>query len=113
MIRRPPRSTLFPYTTLFRSEAGGIPGGRGHLIDHDLAALGVREGAGHGVVGGQGDGGRGGARPGGGRSGRREGARAQARGAGQGWEEPAGGEGGRYRGGAGALKKKVGGGGVG
>src|SRR2546430_7204528 len=23
MIRRPPRSTLFPYTTLFRSEAGG------------------------------------------------------------------------------------------
>src|SRR5690349_21997573 len=24
MIRRPPRSTLFPYTTLFRSEAKGI-----------------------------------------------------------------------------------------
>src|SRR2546428_8472173 len=24
MIRRPPRSTLFPYTTLFRSEVGGI-----------------------------------------------------------------------------------------
>src|SRR2546427_4861393 len=24
MIRRPPRSTLFPYTTLFRSEAGGF-----------------------------------------------------------------------------------------
>src|SRR5439155_19155145 len=23
MIRRPPRPTLFPYTTLFRSEAGG------------------------------------------------------------------------------------------
>src|SRR2546427_1047911 len=23
MIRRPPRSTLFPYTTLFRSEKGG------------------------------------------------------------------------------------------
>src|SRR5437763_17001310 len=23
MLRRPPRSTLFPYTTLFRSEAGG------------------------------------------------------------------------------------------
>src|SRR3712207_9020278 len=23
MIRRPPRSTLFPYTTLFRSEEGG------------------------------------------------------------------------------------------
>src|SRR2546426_12574523 len=26
MIRRPPRSTLFPYTTLFRSEAGGENG---------------------------------------------------------------------------------------
>src|SRR2546430_14203258 len=25
MIRRPPRSTLFPYTTLFRSEAGREP----------------------------------------------------------------------------------------
>src|SRR3712207_8615438 len=25
MIRRPPRSTLFPYTTLFRS-GGGVPG---------------------------------------------------------------------------------------
>src|SRR3712207_8996739 len=25
MIRRPPRSTLFPYTTLFRSRAGGAP----------------------------------------------------------------------------------------
>src|SRR5260221_8907775 len=30
MIRRPPRSTLFPYTTLFRSAtslASGLPGG--------------------------------------------------------------------------------------
>src|SRR3712207_8640578 len=25
MIRRPPRSTLFPYTTLFRSRVGGAP----------------------------------------------------------------------------------------
>src|SRR3989449_4036883 len=25
MIRRPPRSTLFPYTTLFRSDAGARP----------------------------------------------------------------------------------------
>src|SRR2546426_5480715 len=25
MIRRPPRSTLFPYTTLFRSREGGDP----------------------------------------------------------------------------------------
>src|SRR3712207_7558810 len=28
MIRRPPRSTLFPYTTLFRSRAGGRRGRR-------------------------------------------------------------------------------------
>src|SRR5256885_10003528 len=27
MIRRPPRSTLFPYTTLFRSRAGDVAGG--------------------------------------------------------------------------------------
>src|SRR5256885_12722887 len=27
MIRRPPRSTLFPYTTLFRSQAAEQPGG--------------------------------------------------------------------------------------
>src|SRR2546425_7769860 len=26
MIRRPPRSTLFPYTTLFRSHMEGAPG---------------------------------------------------------------------------------------
>src|SRR2546430_11570596 len=26
MIRRPPRSTLFPYTTLFRSDSHGMPG---------------------------------------------------------------------------------------
>src|SRR2546430_5964549 len=60
MIRRPPRSTLFPYTTLFRSSAGhlvparlvvgrsqaaamevridqrelSVPGGRGHWLGH-------------------------------------------------------------------------------
>src|SRR3712207_7000277 len=28
MIRRPPRSTLFPYTTLFRSWIGGLLAGR-------------------------------------------------------------------------------------
>src|SRR2546430_11349394 len=27
MIRRPPRSTLFPYTTLFRSLGSRLPGG--------------------------------------------------------------------------------------
>src|SRR5712675_1645324 len=37
MIRRPPRSTLFPYTTLFRS-ADGL-GGRGHTLAHGLRAL--------------------------------------------------------------------------
>src|SRR3712207_8342774 len=31
MIRRPPRSTLFPYTTLFRS-GGGSPGSYGPLL---------------------------------------------------------------------------------
>src|SRR2546422_7286996 len=30
MIRRPPRSTLFPYTTLFRSGGDGLGGGAGH-----------------------------------------------------------------------------------
>src|SRR2546425_9642221 len=29
MIRRPPRSTLFPYTTLFRSLTAGAGGGEG------------------------------------------------------------------------------------
>src|SRR2546430_10403482 len=28
MIRRPPRSTLFPYTTLFRSSDSRLPGAR-------------------------------------------------------------------------------------
>src|SRR3712207_6985282 len=30
MIRRPPRSTLFPYTTLFRSGVDQVWGGAGH-----------------------------------------------------------------------------------
>src|SRR3712207_8341130 len=29
MIRRPPRSTLFPYTTLFRSDQKDLLGGKG------------------------------------------------------------------------------------
>src|SRR6476660_9991598 len=35
MIRRPPRSTLFPYTTLFRSrrDPGAPPGRRQHARD--------------------------------------------------------------------------------
>src|SRR2546426_9410892 len=31
MIRRPPRSTLFPYTTLFRSISVAAPGGAGEV----------------------------------------------------------------------------------
>src|SRR3712207_8525326 len=34
MIRRPPRSTLFPYTTLFRSEGGFAGAALAHAIDH-------------------------------------------------------------------------------
>src|SRR2546426_1654768 len=35
MIRRPPRSTLFPYTTLFRSVPAALPdGGRGRIRRH-------------------------------------------------------------------------------
>src|SRR2546425_5533119 len=46
MIRRPPRSTLFPYTTLFRSGAGVV---RHRLVG--LAGLGLHEVLGHGVHG--------------------------------------------------------------
>src|SRR5690554_7264986 len=45
MIRRPPRSTLFPYTTLFRSRLslhdGGDPGG---TPEHPAGARGGRRG---------------------------------------------------------------------
>src|SRR3712207_8504370 len=46
MIRRPPRSTRFPYTTLFRSRrAGARPGaGGGAFEDGDLAQEGGRGG---------------------------------------------------------------------
>src|SRR2546429_4724217 len=37
MIRRPPRSTLFPYTTLFRS-LFGEPGN----VDHDVSSIQAR-----------------------------------------------------------------------
>src|SRR2546422_5442979 len=52
MIRRPPRSTLFPYTTLFRSHVPGDPAGRMHpqpvhdrlsADDRDPATVGVVE----------------------------------------------------------------------
>src|SRR2546430_10438965 len=38
MIRRPPRSTLFPYTTLFRSTIGSEPGRRWRLHERRRAA---------------------------------------------------------------------------
>src|SRR2546430_6055221 len=34
MIRRPPRSTLFPYTTLFRSKGGNPP----HVVNPEQGA---------------------------------------------------------------------------
>src|SRR3712207_6956613 len=37
MIRRPPRSTLFPYTTLFRSAAQRAAADRGRARSHPLA----------------------------------------------------------------------------
>src|SRR2546425_5948699 len=55
MIRRPPRSTLFPYTTLFRSQPLaalresaihelGLGGGPGEAVEHRaLLRLGLRE----------------------------------------------------------------------
>src|SRR3712207_8320338 len=40
MIRRPPRSTLFPYTTLFRSRVGGDDAvAQGDLVGREEAAL--------------------------------------------------------------------------
>src|SRR2546430_9113835 len=38
MIRRPPRSTLFPYTTLFRSRAVAHAHVAGDLVRHPLIA---------------------------------------------------------------------------
>src|SRR3712207_8487470 len=45
MIRRPPRSTLFPYTTLFRSEERAVGGEVGAALeDARLHPLAVVEG---------------------------------------------------------------------
>src|SRR3712207_8413503 len=48
MIRRPPRSTLFPYTTLFRSgrQGGGVLRGDEQAGDPVLDELGDAPGAG-------------------------------------------------------------------
>src|SRR5256885_9443727 len=50
MIRRPPRSTLFPYTTLFRSVVG-----QGHAVaflglGQGLAGLGIHAQGGNGAL---------------------------------------------------------------
>src|SRR5260370_28010158 len=39
MIRRPPRSTLFPYTTLFRSPQGSRGHDEGNLADDRIAKI--------------------------------------------------------------------------
>src|SRR3712207_8337142 len=68
MIRRPPRSTLFPYTTLFRSEARhadddeqqgdgvadrAVRGGRGAAGEERQAHLAVAHGDEHELVDGE------------------------------------------------------------
>src|SRR2546422_6459660 len=45
MIRRPPRSTLFPYTTLFRSHARRLP-----LVDLEIAVREARHERGQHVL---------------------------------------------------------------
>src|SRR3712207_7340102 len=55
MIRRPPRSTLFPYTTLFRSVLDGLLGTGGHLDEAEAPrpagiTVGDDLGRGHGAV---------------------------------------------------------------
>src|SRR2546425_4482880 len=51
MIRRPPRSTLFPYTTLFRSDADAhgrlAPGDRPQLVGTACRRRGQMEDADH------------------------------------------------------------------
>src|SRR5256885_15766077 len=42
MIRRPPRSTLFPYTTLFRSLIGGIGSLVGLILGYGVSWVGDR-----------------------------------------------------------------------
>src|SRR2546422_2919316 len=56
MIRRPPRSTLFPYTTLFRSleneqASVGLRGARGPLLVRQIAGLIARRIVTDGVAG--------------------------------------------------------------
>src|SRR3712207_7587987 len=50
MIRRPPRSTLFPYTTLFRSHFGDAPGTRAVADERATTERGAKRT--HGGAGG-------------------------------------------------------------
>src|ERR1022692_1038419 len=56
MIRRPPRSTLFPYTTLFRSllpcllQMTGICQGEGFLVGHQVDRKSTRLNSSHLVI---------------------------------------------------------------
>src|SRR3712207_7920681 len=58
MIRRPPRSTLFPYTTLFRSGRGPLGGRdlRERVAEPLDVAVVPRDGLPHGEPGAAGDG---------------------------------------------------------
>src|SRR3712207_7990778 len=47
MIRRPPRSTLFPYTTLFRSRVGRWEGGQPSSSTDETAVAPVRAAGAH------------------------------------------------------------------
>src|SRR2546430_13576973 len=49
MIRRPPRSTLFPYTTLFRSRPEGAGRVQGVNVTPGVATLRVLAGRSHAV----------------------------------------------------------------
>src|SRR3712207_7151662 len=51
MIRRPPRSTLFPYTTLFRSSGLGVLGLVSDLLPAVTIVAGMGVGAGYLGVG--------------------------------------------------------------
>src|SRR3712207_2305280 len=54
MIRRPPRSTLFPYTTLFRSRGAGGGGAAGAQRRHQRRPGGEAAQGGRGPGGGRG-----------------------------------------------------------
>src|SRR3989441_13239280 len=47
MIRRPPRSTLFPYTTLFRSRLAAVHRKRFRQNQHPVESVEQAEGPGH------------------------------------------------------------------